>query len=252
MVVLAASAAAAEPGPSRPLALAITPALIDAEAAGGGPLPTISLTNRGTSSFRLTVVPALAGQALEGGLSLLRGRSNDALARRMFRLSAPRVVEPGATVEVQSLFLGFAGRRTVSAAAVITAVPLQRPRLGVTYRLRLLAALLVHRPNTPARPPSLDRVQATRSSPRRLQLTAHVRNRGSRVAFVTAVRFRLLNSSGRVLASVQGPPGFVLANSVRNISAGLSHRLPRGRLRVEALVRSGTRETRRSTFFTSR
>jgi hypothetical protein len=170
----------------------------------------------------------------------------------MFRLRAPRVVGPGKTVEVHPFFLGFAGRRSISVAAVITAVPLRQQRKGITYRFRLLGALLVHRPHAATRPPAISWVQVTRLSQRRLQLTMRVRNTGLTPAFVTSARFRVLNSLGRVLGSVQAQPGFLLSRSVRNFRAELFHRLPPGRLRAEAVVRTDTHETRRSAFFRSK
>jgi hypothetical protein len=251
-VALIAATAAAAPGPPGPLALAMSPALINAETAGAGALPTISLINRGLVGFRLTVAPALAGQALEGGLTLLRGRRNDALARRMFRLDAPRIIGPGATVEVRPFFLDFGGRRSVSVAAVITAVPLKQQARGITYRLRLLGALLVHRPHAATRRPTISWVRVNRSGQRRLQLIARVRNDGLTPAFITAVRFRVLSPSGRVLSATQATPGFLLSRSVRNFRGEVFHRFPHGRLRAEAMVKSNDRETRRSAFFVVR
>jgi hypothetical protein len=249
--LLLAATAAAESVPSGPLALTMTPALIDAKASSKGPLPTISLINRGRVGFRLKVFPALAAQALEGGLTLRRGSRNDALARRMFRLAAPRFVAAGRTVRVRPFFLSYAGRRSVSVAAVVLAVPLKQPRRDVTYRLNLLGGLFVHRPNATARP-AIESVRVSRLGSLRRQLTVRVRNRVDAPAFITSVRFRLRTGQGRVLASVGALPGFVVPRSVRNFRATLFRRLPAGRLRVEAVVRWGENETRRSGFFTAK
>jgi hypothetical protein len=221
---------------------------VDAQATGPGALPAVAITNRSAVGFRLTILPALAAQASEGGITPRRSPKNDATARRMVRLVAPRLVGPGKTVEMHPFFRGYAGRRSVSIALVVLAVPLRQPRKGITYRLNILAALFVHRPPT-APKPAVMAVQVSRSGPLRHQFVARIQNRGDAPAFLGSARFRVLTPAGRLLASAEGRPGFVLPRSARNFRATLFRRLPPGRLRVEAVVRWGTLETRRSAYF---
>jgi hypothetical protein len=248
IVTLAAAPSAAPVTPPPRLSLVVTPAVVDAQASGPGALPAIAITNRSSVGFRLTIFPALAAQAPEGGLTPLRGPRSDATARRMVRLVAPRLVGPAKTVEVHPFFRSYAGRRSVSIALVILGVPTEQPRRGVTYRLNVLAALFVHRPSV-APKPAITVVRASRVRPLRREFVARIRNRGDAPAFVTSVRFRVLAATGRPVGSVSGTPGFVLPRSARNFRATLFHRLPAGRLRVEAVLRWGTRTTRRSAFF---
>jgi hypothetical protein len=166
----------------------------------------------------------------------------------MIRLVSPRLIGPGQTVEVHPSFRSYAGRRSVSVAVVILGVPVKQPRKGVTYRLNILAGVFVHRPGR-APKPAITSVRVFRPGRLRHQFSAHVANRGDATAFVSSVRFRVLTPAGRLLASAAAPPGFVLPRSARNFRAMLFRRLPAGRVRVEAVVRWGTRETRRSAFF---
>jgi hypothetical protein len=250
LIAAAPAADSATPLPPQ-LALRVAPAVIDAQATGPGALPVISIRNESQVGFRLAVAPALAAQALEGGLKPLGGRRNDALAKRMVRLQGPRFLGPGQTVDVHPFFRSYAGRRSVSIAVVIVGVPVKQPRRGITYRLKLLGAIFVHRPEATAKA-TIDWVRVSRLGTLRRQLTVRVRNRGDAPAFITRVRFRVLNAQGRVIASVRGQPGFIVPRSVRDFAAGLFRRLPAGRVQVEAIVRSGTQETRRSAFLASR
>jgi hypothetical protein len=220
--------------------------VIDLDTNTPAALPSISVMNRSDVSLRLIVFPALAAQALEGGLDLRRSVHNDALARRAIGLTAPRVVGPRARVDAHLSFRSFAGRRTLAIAAVIIGTPLRPPPGTLKFRLRLLAAVFVHRPNVPAGRPLISWVRATQLTPRLLGLVVRVRNAGLKPAFVTSVRFRVLNRSSRSLASVTALHGFILPRSFRNFRARLSHRFVPGRFRVEAVVRTDTQETRRS------
>jgi hypothetical protein len=252
LLAAAVTAAAAASAPAPPqLSLVMTPAIIDAKATGPGALPAIALSNRGKVELQLTVFPALAAQAPEGGLKLIRGRRSDALARRIVRLAAPRRIGPGATVEVRLSFRSYAGRRSASIAAVMVAVPLKQPRSGIRYRVNLLGTVFVHRPQAIAHP-AIERVLVSRLGKVRRQLTVRVRNRGDAPAFITGVRFRVLNAQGKMVASVKGPPGFIVPRSVRDFGAVLFRRLPAGRVRVEAIVQAGTQEIRRSAVLASR
>lgn len=224
--------------------------MIDARATAPGPLPELTLTNRSRIAFRLRVAPALAVQAPQGGLKPLRGRRNAALARRAVRLTAPGLLKPNTNARVAAAFLGYAGRRSLTVALTVVATPLRQPRTGIRYRAVLVGALFVHRPAaTPI--PSIASVRTRRLSALRRHLVAHVRNRGLAPAFVTAVRFRVLLGR-RLLATVAATPGFVAPRSARDFAADLFHRLPSGRIRIEAVVRLGARVTRRSTFVASR
>ena len=231
-----------------PLSLVITPAVIDAEATGAGDLPAITLRNRSAVGFHVKVVPALAAQGIEGGLALRRGSRSDALARRVLRVQAPGVVGPRSAVEVRPSFLGFAGRSSLTLTAAITATPLHPPSGAIRFRFVLLPAIFVHRPTVAAANPVIASVRAKKVR-RLLELAALVRNRGRKPAFVTAVDFRILDARGKSLAHVSGSTGYVAPSSARYFRAQLSRTLPPGRLRAEAIVRQGGRETRRSGFF---
>jgi hypothetical protein len=204
------------------------------------------LTNRSDVGVRLTVFPAIAVQALEGGLELRRGLRNDSLARRAIDLTAPKVVGPHTRVDIRATFRSFAGRHTLSIAAVIIGAPVRRLPGALRFRLSLLAAVFVHRPSAPAARPLISSVRASQSGARRFDLVARVRNAGLKPAFITSVRFRVLNRAGKPLASAATAHGFILPRSFRNFRTRLSHRFAPGRFRVEAIVRTATQETRRS------
>ena len=196
--------------------------------------------------MRLTVSPTLVRQSLDGGLTPLTSQHDRALASRMFRLTAPRVVRPGKSATIRPYFRGFAGRTAVSAAAVIVATPLAVRRGGIAYQVRFLAALLVRRPNLRASIPTIVRLHVTRLGPRRVLLSVRTRNSSRAPAFVTDLRLRVTDARGRSLASVAAIGGFLLPHSVRDFKAQLFHRLPPGPLVVEANLRSGAGDIRRS------
>jgi hypothetical protein len=238
---------AAPPAPA-PLSLLISPAWIDADADGPGVLPTIVLTNRSDVSFRVKVIPAIAAQALEGGLLLRRGARSDALARRILRVTGPRTIGPHASIDIHASFLSFAGRSSMTLAAAITATPLHPPPGAIKFRFTFLAAIFIHRPHVAPASPLILSVRVKRVK-RRIELTAQVRNRGLKPAFITSVKFRVKDAGHRTLASASGPTGYVVPRSARNFRTQLFHKLPPGKLQAEAIVRYGTRETRRSGFF---
>jgi hypothetical protein len=194
------------------------------------------------------VFPALARQAPEGGLVLSRTRHDDTLARRAVQLAGPHLLQPGGQVQIRASFRSYVGRLSLTLAAVVVAVPLRQPQRTIRYRFNLLGAVFVHRPKAVPRP-AIAWVRVSRVGEMRRRLTVHVRNGGDAPAFVTSVRFRTRTGGGRMAASVAAVPGFVAPHSARNFRATLFHRLPAGRLRVEAVVRWGTRATRRSAFF---
>jgi hypothetical protein len=163
----------------------------------------------------------------------LTGRTR---ARLPFVLHPQRIVlRPGKSVSVSVLFL----RRTpgvlgAQAAAVIEATPPPARRPNPTYRLRLLAALLVRLPNAPGARGRFAAPLAIEDQAGHLRLCARIRNTGRVFGHSRDLLLRVRSARGRLVFAAPLRSSFVLAGFQRDFCVNGPRRLPAGRYRVEA------------------
>jgi hypothetical protein len=237
--VVTAAAAAAPPVGSKDIlagSLTITPAILEASAKPSTKLAPIGVTNGTKVPFHIQIYPALVSQDLDGSLLLRKPSRGRTRARLPFVLHPQRIVlRPGKSVSVSVLFL----RRTpgvlgAQAAAVIEATPPPARRPSPTYRLRLLAALLVRLPNAPGARGRFAAPLAIEDQAGHLRLCARIRNTGRVFGYSRDLLLRVRSARGRLVFAAPLRSSFVLAGFQRDFCVNGPRRLPAGRYRVEA------------------
>jgi hypothetical protein len=231
--------------------LTISPAIIDTVARPPSQLEPIAVRNTTSVVFRVRLYPAFVDQKLDGSLVIRERKSQLRAARRLFSVQPSRLVlGSGASATVRESFLRAPrGRPAAYGAAVIEATPAVRPKVGPSYRLRLLGALLVRLPTAP---PPIGRIVGARVEqlgPRRLGFSARIRNTGRVHGYPDRLRLRVLDSRGRAVFVATPRPGVVLPGYQRDYPAQLFRKLRAGRYRFVASGRFGMRSSSAITRF---
>jgi hypothetical protein len=117
---------------------------------------------------------------------------------------------------------------------VIEATPPPARRPSPTYRLRLLAALLVRLPNAPGARGRFAAPRAIEDQAGHLRLCARIRNTGRVFGHSRDLLLRVRSARGRLVFAAPLRSSFVLAGFQRDFCVNGPRRLPAGRYRVEA------------------
>jgi hypothetical protein len=245
------SATAATPA-TRPGTLSITPSLIEAVLPPRSRLVPIAVRNGSLFTFRIRVYPALVRQSLDGSLVIKERRRQLAAARRLFLVRPRRLVlRPGGLAVLRQRFRRAPqGRPAAYGATVVEAVlPRTRKQRGATFRLRLLGALLVTKPNAPRPRGRLVRVHVVQLGPRRLGFCARLSNTGRVHGYPEGLRLTVRRRRGPIVFSAAPRRGVVLPGFRRDFTVQRFRLLPRGRYVVEARGRFGARTVRRTALF---
>ena len=232
--------------------LSITPAIVDAVLAPGSALPSIQVSNTTQVVFRIRIYPALVDQNLDGSLSIRSSVAALKAARRLFSLSPRQLrLSPGRSAAVSGRFIRAPdGLPAAYAAAVVEAVPSSSPRIGPTYRVRLLGALLIVKPAAPPPVGRIVSIRVTQVGVRRLRFVARIRNAGRVHGYPRGLRLLVRDRHGRVLFQTAPRPGVVLPHYRRDYSVDLFRLLPAGRYTVRAVATFGRSHLHRAATFT--
>jgi hypothetical protein len=249
-VTALAPAAAPASRQAPPRLLSITPSIVDAVARPGTALVPMAVANSTPVTFRIRVYPALVHQRLDGSLVIRERRRDLAAARRLFAVAPGRfVLRPGRSASLTQLFVRTAhGRPGAYAATVVEAAPPRSKTGGAAYRVRLLGALLVTKPNAPAPRGRVESLRVARIGQRMLSFCYRVANTGRVHGYPEGMRLRV-ERAGRAIFQAAPRRGVVLPGYRREFGVRLFRDLPAGRYTVKVGGRFGKSTVRASTQF---
>jgi competence ComEA-like helix-hairpin-helix protein len=242
----AGSAGAAAPSKTRGL-LGISPPRRVVVARPPVSLRPTLVQNTTDQTFKMTVVPALLIQRLDGSFDIDKSPRNLRAAQLILDVGPAKFeLPPNRQIDIHFRWVNLPrGARAVYTGLVVTGVPKGKRTSAVSTILRLLGTNFFRLPGPYRSSGTIVSVRGDQAAPKQLRFVSRVKNTGqvadSPKRGVTAIE----NAGGRVLARLPWTSGVILPRYQREFPVLLKKVLPAGRYTAVSSMTFG-RPARRS------